>query len=81
MAITLCRSDEIDLPDGRGGFGALQSEFGNLPLRQLGYHAAVANLGLRTTIFQTYYNPFNQAIEATYIFPLEGQQAVVACEM
>lgn len=81
MPTVLARFDGLEEAIDRGGFGALESEFGNLPLKQLGYHASVLGLAVRTTILQTYFNPFDEAIEATYIFPIEGQSAVVGCEM
>lgn len=82
MTILLQRMSEgEEATTSNSGFGAVESQYGNLPLRQLNYHAAMLGLAVRTTILQTYYNPFDEAIEATYIFPLEYGQAVIACEM
>jgi Ca-activated chloride channel homolog len=81
MAIVLQRFDEMGTAEDRAGFGAMATKHGNLPLKQLAYHSSVVALAVRTKILQTYYNPFDQPIEATYIFPIEGQTAVVACEM
>ncbi len=81
MTIVLQRFDEIGSTENRGGFGAMGSKYGNLPLKQLAYRSSVVAIAVRTTILQTYYNPFDQPIEATYVFPIEGQSAVVACEM
>ncbi|MEM7475841.1 MAG: VIT domain-containing protein [Planctomycetota bacterium] len=79
---TLPRIDQ-DLSQGleNAGFGALQATAGNLPLKQLGYKTQITGLATRTTIVQTFYNPFDECIEATYVFPIEGEQAVVDCEM
>jgi len=63
------------------GFGALRTSAGNLPLKQLHYRTRIIGLAIHTTIAQTYYNPFDECIEATYIFPIEGEQAVTDCEM
>lgn len=81
MTMLLQRIGESEPLDTSRGFGAVESEFGNLPLRQLSYHARMLGLAVRTTILQSYYNPFDEAIEAKYIFPLEYGQAVIACEM
>lgn len=63
------------------GIGALETRRGNLPMCGLGYHTRVNGLAVRTEITQTFYNPFDQPIEATYIFPIEGTMAVVDCLM
>jgi Ca-activated chloride channel homolog len=81
MALVLQRFDDVETANSERGFGAMGSSFGNLPLTQLVYRINVVGLSGRTTILQTYFNPFDCPIEATYIFPIEGQQAVVACEM
>lgn len=84
---TLPRIDESErAPDTSStgeaaGFGALRTSVGNLPLKQLHYRTRIVGLAIHTTIAQTYYNPFDECIEATYIFPIEGEQAVTDCEM
>lgn len=50
------------------GFGALRTSVGNLPLKQLQYRTRIVGLAVHATIAQTYYNPFDECIEATYIF-------------
>ncbi|MGI9471637.1 MAG: VIT domain-containing protein, partial [Rubripirellula sp.] len=77
----LPRIDQFPSATQQQGFGALRSPHGNLPLQQLSYHAQLVGLSLRTTVVQTFYNPFDEFIEANYIFPLEGEQAVVQCQM
>ena len=77
-------SDSAFTTEGTGaetGFGALRTSVGNLPLKQLHYRTRIVGLAIQTTIAQTYYNPFDECIEATYIFPVEGEQAVTDCEM
>lgn len=83
---TLPRFDESDQPSSSlglssQGFGSLKTPHGNLPLKQLGYDTRIVGLAVSTTIRQTFYNPFNEAIEATYLFPIQGDQAVVGCQM
>ncbi|TWU56718.1 Type II secretion system protein E [Rubripirellula tenax] len=78
---TLPRIDQADEADTPLGFGSLKTDIGNMPLKQLGYHTRVVGMGAATTIKQTFYNPFDECIEATYIFPIEGDQAVVGCEI
>jgi len=63
------------------GFGALRTSVGNLPLKQLQYQTRIVGLAVHMAIAQTYYNPFDECIEATYIFPIEGEQAVIDCQM
>lgn len=77
---TLPRLDE-DLSQCGGSFGVLESPAGNLPLQQLHYQVQILGLDTQTVITQTYYNPFNEFLEATYVFPIEGGQAVTHCEM
>ena len=78
---TLPRFDESDQSPSSQGFGSLKTPHGNLPLKQLGYDTKIVGLAVSTTIRQTFYNPFNEAIEATYLFPIQGDQAVVGCQM
>lgn len=78
--ITLSRMDETPRRTRVSGFGALQSRHGNLPLAALAYETRLSGLAVSTTLTQTFYNPYDECIEATYVFPLDGEQAVVKCE-
>lgn len=78
---TLPRLDDITTSVPESGFGSLQCSVGNLPLSSLGYETKLIGLLCRTTITQTFYNPFDENIEAVYIFPIEGEQAVTGCEL
>ncbi|WP_372724615.1 ATPase, T2SS/T4P/T4SS family [Novipirellula sp.] len=80
-SFTLPRLDEIDDSEVKNGFGSLKTDVGNLPLQQLANRSRVVGLAVQTTIKQTFYNPFDECIEATYVFPIEGEQAVVGCEI
>ncbi len=70
MTIVLQRISEGEDQDTSSGFGAVESEYGNLPLRQLSYHARMLGMSVQTTILQTFYNPFDEPIEANYIFSI-----------
>lgn len=78
---TLPRLDDITSSAPESGFGSLQCSVGNLPLASLGYGTQLFGLLCRTTLTQTFYNPFDENIEATYIFPIEGEQAVTRCDL
>jgi Ca-activated chloride channel family protein len=58
------------------GVGTLATERGNLPLEAIEVAAAVTGLVGRTALTQTFGNPFDQPLEATYIFPLPDRAAV-----
>jgi Ca-activated chloride channel family protein len=58
------------------GVGVLTTARGILPLRSLDVRAAIHGLGSKTTVCQTFVNQFDEPIEATYIFPLPGRDAV-----
>ena len=66
---------------GDGGFGVLRTRHGNLPLTLLDYHSDVVGLACQTVIGQTFVNPYDEPIEATYVFPMVAERAVTACQM
>jgi Ca-activated chloride channel family protein len=78
---TLPRLDDVTTSVPESGFGSLQCSVGNLPLASLSYDTQLLGLLCRNTITQTFYNPFDENIEATYLFPIEGEQAVTRCEL
>lgn len=80
-SFTLPRIEQVDSDEDDHGVGTLKTDVGNLPLKQLAYRSRVVGLAVQTTIKQTFYNPFDECIEATYVFPIEGEQAVVGCEI
>ena len=62
------------------GFGALETDSkGCLPLVAMDVRSHVSGLWSRTHITQTYCNTTDDAIEATYIFPLPERAAVRSC--
>ena len=58
------------------GVGTLATERGNLPLEAVDVAAAITGLVARTVLTQTFGNPYDQPLEATYIFPLPDRAAV-----
>ena len=76
MNRTIKRTDvETDRhPDS--GIGVLRTERGILPLRSLDVQAQIHGLGSKSVVRQTFYNSYDEPIEATYIFPLPGRDAV-----
>ncbi|MCA2213993.1 VIT domain-containing protein [Jidongwangia harbinensis] len=67
------------LPDG--GFGALHTDRGNLPLDRLDVRAHITGLVARTVVTAEFVNVHDTALEATYIFPLPDRAAVVGMTM
>ncbi len=63
------------------GFGCLRTEQGNLPLVALEARWHIHGLVARGTVRQRYRNPLEEALEATYIFPLPDRGAVVGFVM
>jgi Ca-activated chloride channel family protein len=67
--------------DPEGGFGALQTSAGNLPLRAIEITASITGLTTRVQLLQRFTNPHGEPLEATYIFPLPDRGAVTALKM
>ncbi|WP_066362316.1 VIT domain-containing protein [Herbidospora mongoliensis] len=80
VPITPIRPDEI-LPVPDAGFGALETEKGNLPLESVDVRAAIAALSAEVKVVQGFRNPHDVALEATYVFPLPPRAAVTAFRM
>ena len=72
---------ELPEPDAEAGFGALHTERGNLPLTSLDIAAEVTGPAVRTELTQEFRNPFDEPLEATYIFPLPDRAAVTALSL
>ena len=67
--------------DDEGGVGALATERGNLPLEAIDVRAATAGLLASTELAQTFANPYDEPLEATYVFPLPDRAAVTSFRM
>lgn len=63
------------------GFGSLRTERGNLPLTAMDVQAKLSGLTASVLVRQTFHNPFEEPIEATYIFPLPDRAAVTSFTM
>jgi Ca-activated chloride channel family protein len=71
-----------DLPArDEAGLGTLRTERGNLPLERLDLHARIAGLLAHTELVQGFQNPYDQPLEATYVFPLPDRAAVTGMRM
>ncbi|MGH9280210.1 MAG: VIT domain-containing protein, partial [Acidimicrobiales bacterium] len=66
----------LPLPTELPPWGGLKTERGHLPLVAMDVHADVAGLFATTRVRQEFRNPFDDAIEATYIFPLPDRAGV-----
>ena len=67
------------LPDA--GLGALTTGRGNLPLDTVDVRAAITGLAAGVEVTQGYRNPFDEPLEATYVFPLPDRAAVTGMRM
>ena len=63
------------------GLGALATSRGNLPLDAVDIRAAIAGTSASVELTQSFRNPFDVPLEATYIFPLPDRAAVTAMRM
>lgn len=63
------------------GLGALRTERGNLPLDRLDVRADLTGLVSRVELTQDFLNVHEQALEATYVFPLPDRAAVIGMRM
>ncbi|MEV0584697.1 VIT domain-containing protein [Nonomuraea sp. NPDC050310] len=68
-------------PVEEAGFGALETERGNLPLESLDVDARLSGLVAGVEVAQGFRNPFDVTLEATYVFPLPDRAAVTAFRM
>ncbi len=62
-------------------FGALETSQGMLPLTDLSLNGIVRGLDYSLSLTQVFKNPYQQPLEATYIFPLPARAAVSAFVM
>jgi len=71
----------IAAPVEDAGLGALRTRLGNLPLDELTVTARITGLAADTELTQGFHNPFDEPLEATYIFPLPDRAAVTGMRM
>ncbi|HTI27045.1 MAG TPA: VIT domain-containing protein [Kutzneria sp.] len=70
-----------DRPTEDAGIAVLRTGRGNLPLDELDLTATITGLTVRTELAQGFRNPFDEPLEATYIFPLPDRAAVTTLRM
>jgi Ca-activated chloride channel family protein len=72
-----------DQPPARpdAGLGTLTTGRGNLPLDAVDVRAAITGLAAGVEVTQSYRNPFDEPLEATYVFPLPDRAAVTGLRM
>jgi hypothetical protein len=63
------------------GIGALQTARGNLPLELIDVRAELTGLAGAVRLTQGFTNPYDQPLEATYVFPLPDRFAVTGMTM
>jgi Ca-activated chloride channel homolog len=63
------------------GLGALRTERGNLPLESIRLQARITGLAARLDLAQGFHNPYDQPLEATFVFPLPDRAAVTGLSM
>src|SRR5438067_9405642 len=76
--------DEVSQSSPAGdeaGCGALETTRGRLPLRAMDVRGRIDGLLCQMTLSQTFLNGFDEALEATYIFPLPDRAAVTHFRM
>ncbi|GAB3423705.1 VIT domain-containing protein [Flindersiella endophytica] len=77
--VTMLDTPPTSAPDD--GFGALSTAKGNLPLEKLDVRLSTTGLAIHTELVQTFRNPYDEPLEATYIFPLPDRAAVTSLRM
>ena len=68
-------------PTEDDGVGCLSTKRGNLPLESIDVQAAITGLASSIQVTQGFQNPYDEPLEATYIFPLPPRAAVTALRM
>src|SRR4051794_35432404 len=58
------------------GFGSLLTLRGHLPLKAMDIQGRIDGLLSQVSVRQTFVNPLDEPLEATYIFPLPDRAAV-----
>jgi Ca-activated chloride channel family protein len=74
-------ADRIASSRDETGFGALQTDRGNLPLDLIDLRVDITGLTSRVELTQDFVNTFDVPLEATYVFPLPDRGAVTRMRM
>ena len=81
MTVRVHLTNDDDRPTEDAGIAVLRTERGNLPLDEIDLTATITGLTVRTELAQGFRNPFDEPLEATYIFPLPDRAAVTTLRM
>ncbi|ONI75292.1 trypsin [Actinosynnema sp. ALI-1.44] len=68
-------------PGADDGVGCLRTSRGNLPLEVIDVRSSITGLAASVEVTQGFRNPYEEPLEATYIFPLPPRAAVTALRM
>lgn len=74
-------AQRVAAPKDDAGLGALRTERGNLPLDRIDVRTAITGLVARIDLTQEFVNVHDEALEATYVFPLPDRAAVTRMAM
>jgi Ca-activated chloride channel family protein len=82
-SLPLLADDELvpAAPADEAGAGSIATERGNLPLEAIDVEARIVGLLARVVLTQTFVNPFDLPLQATYVFPLPDRAAVTQFRM
>jgi Ca-activated chloride channel family protein len=81
MTVRVHLTNDDDRATEDAGIAVLRTERGNLPLDEIDLTATITGLTVRTELAQGFRNPFDEPLEATYIFPLPDRAAVTTLRM
>jgi Ca-activated chloride channel homolog len=81
MTVRVHLTNDDDRPTEDAGIAVLRTGRGNLPLDEIDLTATITGLTVRTELAQGFRNPFDEPLEATYIFPLPDRAAVTTLRM
>ncbi|RSM74797.1 VWA domain-containing protein [Kibdelosporangium aridum] len=79
--VDLIETEAPGRPTEDDGLGCLHTSRGNLPLELIDVRAAITGLATSIEVTQGFHNPYEEPLEATYIFPLPPRAAVTALRM
>lgn len=74
-------AQRVAAPKDDAGLGALRTERGNLPLDRIDVHTTITGLVAKIDLTQEFVNVHDEALEATYVFPLPDRAAVTRMAM
>lgn len=80
FCLVFCNAIEATVPEVTQGSLQIVSEKGEIinefPLKHTDVQAEVSGMVARVTVKQLFHNPYNEKIEAVYVFPLPNDSAV-----